>query len=165
MEYKQIVAAEESISCIIETTPIHIIEYVYVCEDPPATTIMIHPSYDSLRMSYIEILPKSVFGRDVPSNLMEIDLHVDTIVVKIPNYPEKALKPGVDGWVIVSTFIDTNGHIIKTNILRSSGNQTLDKSALDIVKDTEFGPITLDGRGIRVALLIPIKFELICVQE
>jgi len=28
MEYKEIVSAEESISCIVETTPIHIIEYV-----------------------------------------------------------------------------------------------------------------------------------------
>ncbi|MGB3477947.1 MAG: energy transducer TonB [bacterium] len=165
MEYKEIVSAEESISCIVETTPIHIIEYVYVYEDPPATTIKIHPSYDYLRMSNIEILPKSVFGRDVLSDLIEIDLHVDTIVVEIPNYPEKALKPGVDGWVIVSTIIDTLGRSSNTSILRSSGNQALDKSALDIVKDTEFSPITLDGREARVVLLIPIKFKLICVQE
>jgi len=165
MEYKKIVVAEESISCIIETTPIYIIEYVYVNEDPPATTIKIHTSYDSLRMSNIEILPKSVFGRDVPDDAIEVDLHIDTITVEIPRYPEKALKPGIEGWVIISTIIDTNGCQENTSVLRSSGNQALDKTAFDLVNNTKFSPITLDGREVRAVLLIPIEFQLNCVQE
>ena len=67
--------------------------------------------------------------------------------------------------MIVSTIIDTLGRSSNTSILRSSGNQALDKSALDIVKDTEFSPTTLNGKELRVLLLIPIEFRLNVVEE
>ena len=160
--WKQIATADDSITCVIETTPILIIEYITV--EFPAL-IRRHSGLDSLRINTVNIVPISVFGRDVPSNSMEIDLLVDTTVIEIPDYPEKALKPGIEGRVIISTTIDTVGRPSNTYVLRSSGNQALDKTASDMVSNAKYGLVTLDRRKVRAILFIPIKFKLVRVEE
>ena len=55
------------------------------------------------------------------------------------NYPEEAINAGVEGTVSVLTFVDTEGRVVKAEILKGVGSG-LDEEALRVVWVTTFTP-------------------------
>ena len=58
-----------------------------------------------------------------------------------PDYPQKALKKGLEGKPLIKVWILTNGSVEKASILRSSGISLIDNAALKAALESIFYPI------------------------
>ncbi|GAA5214112.1 energy transducer TonB [Corallincola platygyrae] len=79
---------------------------------------------------------------------------------KPPRYPRLARKRGREGTVWVDIWLDADGKQSRLEISRSSGWDSLDKSALAAVTDWQFLPHKKNGIGHPSRLRIPVAFSL-----
>lgn len=77
-----------------------------------------------------------------------------------PHYPNRALKLGQEGEVLVKILLDKDGTQIKQEIINSSGYVLLDKAALEAIKKWSFLPHKLQGENIKAFIQIPIEFKI-----
>jgi len=61
-----------------------------------------------------------------------------------PKYPTRALRRGAEGKPLVKVWINKLGEVIKSELIKSSGNDSIDKAALLAAKKSTFYPITID---------------------
>jgi TonB family protein len=83
-------------------------------------------------------------------------------VVKLvqPAYPEPARKAGVEGVVTVEVVIGVTGTVLDGSIVKSSGNDFLDKAALVAAKGSTFEPGKRSGRPAQTKVTVPFRFQL-----
>lgn len=77
-----------------------------------------------------------------------------------PLYPPLAFRLRAEGKVILLAEVLPNGQSGTVQVLESSGNEMLDKSALETVKKWKFTPARKDGVIVTQAVRIPIIFSL-----
>jgi protein TonB len=64
-----------------------------------------------------------------------------------PEYPPTSRRLGEQGSLVLQVLVDTDGRVLDTKLVQSSGFGRLDQAALDGVKtDYRFLPGTLDGK-------------------
>lgn len=81
-------------------------------------------------------------------------------------YPAEALKAKKEGRAIVKFVIDADGGVSDVEILRSTGDATLDAEAVRVVKSLpRWTPGALDGKPVRVRYNIPLTFSLHAPQQ
>jgi TonB family protein len=83
---------------------------------------------------------------------------IDAIMEKIV-YPEKAIADSIEGKVYVQTFINENGDVVKTKIIKGA-HPLLDSAAMKAVQEVKFTPGIVNGKKVKVQVLIPIVFKL-----
>lgn len=74
-------------------------------------------------------------------------------------YPEKAKNEGISGKVFIKAYIDENGNVYNTEIIKSV-NSDLDIAASEAVRKTKFTPGRLKGKPVKTVVTIPINFLL-----
>ena len=74
-------------------------------------------------------------------------------------YPEIAKRAGVEGKVYILAFVDENGNVTKTQVLKGLG-AGCDEAALKAVQQTKFKPGKQRGKPVKVQVSIPIVFKL-----
>ncbi len=74
-------------------------------------------------------------------------------------YPKEAKEAGIEGKVFLQVFIDEEGNVIKTEVLKGAGSG-LDEAAIDAVTKTKFTPAKHKGKFIKSKIAIPIVFKL-----
>ena len=75
-------------------------------------------------------------------------------------YPAAAQKAGIEGRVIVSFIVESNGSVSNVEIVRSVDTD-LDQEALRVVRQMrKWKPGKQDGNAVRVKFHLPIKFML-----
>lgn len=79
---------------------------------------------------------------------------------KPPRYPRLARKRGREGTVWVDIWLGSDGQQFRLEIAKSSGWESLDKSALAAVNDWRFLPYKKNGVGHPSRLRIPVAFSL-----
>ncbi|MDH4607382.1 energy transducer TonB [Pseudomonas sp. BN102] len=79
---------------------------------------------------------------------------------KPPIYPAQARRRNLQGLVLVEVRLDEAGLLREIRLLRSSGVESLDRSALDAVSAWRFRPETLNGQPVPSRVRIPIEFAL-----
>ncbi|WP_158249370.1 energy transducer TonB [Pseudomonas sp. LFM046] len=77
-----------------------------------------------------------------------------------PVYPAQARRRNQQGQVLVEVRLDAQGRLLEARLLRSSGVESLDRSALDAVAGWRFRPETQDGQPVPSRVHIPIEFAL-----
>ena len=77
-----------------------------------------------------------------------------------PPYPPLAFRLRAEGKVVLIAEVLPNGQSGSVKIVESSGNEMLDKSALETVKQWKFTPARKDGVIVTQAVRIPITFSL-----
>lgn len=77
-----------------------------------------------------------------------------------PKYPRAARKRGYEGEVKLKVFVLADGRVGEIEIIRPSGHQILDESALEAVKDWVFIPGKENGKEISSWVTVPITFQL-----
>ena len=78
-----------------------------------------------------------------------------------PPYPSEALARGSEGVVTLRVVVDENGAVRSANVETSSGDASLDQSALTTVRDRwHFEPAHRDGAAVECEVLVPIRFRL-----
>lgn len=77
------------------------------------------------------------------------------------SYPDEAKKQNKQGKAVVNFIVDTDGSICEVEILRSAGNEHLDKEAIRVVSSMpKWIPATKDGKAVRTQFALPISFKL-----
>ena len=61
-----------------------------------------------------------------------------------PKYPTRALRRGAEGKPFVKVWINRPGKVTKSELIKSSGNDSIDKAALLAANKTTFYPIEID---------------------
>jgi len=74
-------------------------------------------------------------------------------------YPELAKRAGVQGRVYVKAYIDTNGTVVKTEVIRGIG-AGCDEMAMEAVKKVKFTPGRQRGKAVNVQVTVPILYKL-----
>ncbi len=74
-------------------------------------------------------------------------------------YPGIAMKEGREGRVLLKVYIDMNGEVTKTAIVKGT-NSDLDSAAINAAKTIEFNPATKNGEPVGVWVTIPFDFKL-----
>jgi TonB family protein len=75
-----------------------------------------------------------------------------------PSYPERALKAGLQGSVVLEALIGTDGVIRDLKLL--SGPLLLGKAACDAVKQWRYKPLLRNGHAVEAQTLVTINFKL-----
>lgn len=74
-------------------------------------------------------------------------------------YPEIAKRAGVEGKVYILAYVDENGNVTKTEVLKGIG-AGCDEAAEKAVRETKFKPGKQRGKPVRVKVALPIVFKL-----
>ncbi len=78
-----------------------------------------------------------------------------------PKYPSKARREGVQGTTRIEATVTSAGKVRSPRIIASSGNRSLDSSALSAVKKWRFQPAKNSlGEAISHQVTIPVTFRL-----
>lgn len=74
-------------------------------------------------------------------------------------YPDKALSDSIEGRVYVLTFINEEGEVVRTEIIKSA-HPVLNEAALNAVNQIKFTPARDKGKNVKVQVSVPIEFRL-----
>ena len=77
-----------------------------------------------------------------------------------PKYPEIAQEAGIEGTVFIQAFIDRQGRVIETTIIKGIPNTGLDEAAIEAIRKTRFRPARQRERAVGVWISIPVNFKL-----
>ena len=77
-----------------------------------------------------------------------------------PKYPEIAQEAGIEGTVFIQAFIDKQGRVIETTIIKGIPNTGLDEAAIKAIRKTRFRPARQRERAVGVWISIPVNFKL-----
>jgi protein TonB len=74
-------------------------------------------------------------------------------------YPDLAIRAGVEGTVIVLAFVNKEGVVTGTQVVRGIGGGC-DEAAMEAVKKVRFNPGMQRGKPVNVKVSVPVKFRL-----
>ena len=78
----------------------------------------------------------------------------------LPPYPPEALARGVEGRVLLRVWILEDGSVQDVKVHQSSGDESLDRSALSTVRDRwRFVPGRRGGFAVPCEVILPIRFR------
>jgi TonB family protein len=80
-------------------------------------------------------------------------------LVKNIIYPDAAKEKGIEGKVFVKVYIDEQGNVFDTEIIKSL-EKSCDEAAVNAVKNLKFTPAKEKGKNVKVVVVIPIQFRL-----
>ncbi len=80
-------------------------------------------------------------------------------ILKNVKYPEIAKRAGIQGRVFIKAFLDEEGNVVGTEIIKSA-DKILDSAAVDAVMKTKFKPGIQKGKPVKSQVAIPIVFKL-----
>lgn len=74
-------------------------------------------------------------------------------------YPESAKRDSIEGTIYIEAYIDEEGKVVRTNILRGV-RKDLDDAGSEAVMQTKFIPGKIKGAPVKVQIVVPIRFRL-----
>lgn len=96
--------------------------------------------------------------RDTPVSEIFADELPEVVVRVPPEYPELALRAGVEGVVVLHALVGREGRVLQVRIL--SSHPLLDDAARDAVAQWVFVPAKTAGRPVAVWVSVPVRFSL-----
>lgn len=79
---------------------------------------------------------------------------------KSPVYPKLALRRKQQGEALVQALVNAEGETEKVEIRRSSGFDSLDRSAIKAVSQWVFAAARVDGKSVKAWVEVPVEFKL-----
>jgi periplasmic protein TonB len=76
-----------------------------------------------------------------PDMMRKWQMTVNTRLNQFKRYPSQARSRGQEGTVTVAFVLDTDGHVVSSKIVRSSGSAILDKETLDLIARAQPYPV------------------------
>lgn len=76
-----------------------------------------------------------------------------------PDYPLELACAGISGTTVLVVTIGTEGKPTHVQLSQSSGNERLDKSAMERVPSWRFNPPTSNGKPFAKAIQVPVNFK------
>ena len=76
-------------------------------------------------------------------------------------YPKLALKKQIQGRSICQFIVEKDGSISHIQVVRSSGNKSLDRAAIRVIKTMpKWTPGRLQGKIVRTTYALPVNFRI-----
>jgi protein TonB len=79
---------------------------------------------------------------------------------RAPVYPERALRHGEQGRVMLRVSVSADGTPIEVELAETSGHPSLDTAALAAVRQWRFSPAMQAGRPVAAIAEVPVRFRL-----
>jgi protein TonB len=84
----------------------------------------------------------------------------DNLNNPLPTYPPRAFFNQIEGEVLLRVLVLATGQASEVQILSSSGDASLDDSALSTVTQWQFNPAQRNGEAIEQWIEVPIIFSI-----
>lgn len=105
--------------------------------------------------------PIASVGSDRVDSGQPVETSLQAIAMPAPEYPRQALREGVEGTVLLELLVDTDGHVLRVHVLRSSGDRRLDDAArTQVLANWRFQPAVRDGHPVQALGTAPVVFRL-----
>jgi periplasmic protein TonB len=96
-----------------------------------------------------------------PEAVHKWQITVNTRLNQFKHYPAQARQRHQEGRVVVAFTLDTDGHVVSSNIVKSSGSNILDRETLDLISRAQPYPVPPNGAaGQDLFLQVPIAYGL-----
>jgi TonB family protein len=69
-----------------------------------------------------------------------------------PRYPNRNARLGLEGWVVLSYVVGTDGNVIEPMIEDSSGNEAFEEAALEMLDEWKYEPAEANGSPIEQSM-------------
>lgn len=113
----------------------------------PEPTISIDaPTAGGIQLSRVEV-DVGAMGSD--ASISSFDSEYLPIVVINPQYPNRALERGIEGWCQVSFTVDENGSVVDPVVVDADPPDIFNSASLRAVQRFRFNPRTKDGQAVR----------------
>lgn len=110
------------------------------------------------RSGKLNIEPKSVFFEGVQNPEFELpQLLTKLEPISLPNW---MLNQKWEGEVVLAVAVKIDGTVSETMIMKTSGNETLDRWATELIQSWQFLPAMRNGETVYECIQIPIVFKL-----
>lgn len=76
-----------------------------------------------------------------------------------PSIPDDLRSAALDKTVVVEITVDANGNSTRVRLMQPTGNDELDRSALDTARKWKFKPATRDGQPVESRVRLHIEFQ------
>ncbi len=76
-----------------------------------------------------------------------------------PDYPLELACAGISGTTVLVVTVGTEGKPTQVQLSQSSGDERLDKSALERVPSWRFNPPTRNGQAFAQTIQVPVNFK------
>jgi protein TonB len=121
------------------------------------------PSFEVAKVEKVEkpapVAPvKAVAATPVPPSSPVFD--ADYLHNPSPVYPPLSVNAREEGKVLLSVHVEANGQPSSVEVLKSSGFDRLDKSAVNAVRRWKFTPAKLAGEAVAAWVNVPVNFSL-----
>ncbi|MBM4204369.1 MAG: energy transducer TonB [Gammaproteobacteria bacterium] len=73
------------------------------------------------------------------------------LVTSPPEYPQRAISRGLEGWVIVEFSIDPLGRVFDPRVIEGQPAGIFDRAALKAIQRYKYKPKVLNGEGVPVS--------------
>ncbi|MEW6195747.1 MAG: energy transducer TonB [Bacteroidota bacterium] len=80
-------------------------------------------------------------------------------IMKNVKYPEIAKRAGIQGKVYIKAYINEEGNVVRTEVIKSA-DKILDSAAANAVIKTKFNPGKQKGESVKTQVVVPIVFKL-----
>ena len=81
-------------------------------------------------------------------------------------YPKLALKKQIQGRSICQFIVEKDGSISHIQVVRSSGNKSLDRAAIRVIKTMpKWTPGRLQGKIVRTHYTLPVNFRIPNIEK
>ena len=81
-------------------------------------------------------------------------------------YPKQALKKQKQGRSIGQIIVEKDGSITHIRVVRSSGNKSLDRAAIRVIKTMpKWTPGRLQGKIVRTTYALPVNFRIPNIEK
>lgn len=77
-----------------------------------------------------------------------------------PDYPERELRRGAEGWVAMSFMVSETGEVTDAMVESSSGGEGFERAALEAVQKWRYTPAQISGQAVESSLDTVIYFGL-----
>ena len=130
----------------------------YIGEDSTSIAKVIESPYAADSASVIDTLYDPIMLQpEFPGGMHEMF----NFIKENLNYPKQAIKKNIQGRAICHFIVEKDGSITNVEVVRSSGNKSLDKAAIRVIKMMpKWKPATMQGKIIRVKYVLPIVFKI-----
>ena len=115
-------------------------------ELPEPTLSIDAPTTGGIQLGQVEI-DVGAMGGD--ASISSFDSEYLPIVVINPQYPNRALERGIEGWCQVSFTVDENGGVVDPVVVDADPPNIFDSASLRAVQRFRFNPRTKDGQAVR----------------
>ena len=114
----------------------------------------------------VKIIPEETVKEVKPKPVIKYYAAVDYMPVPIGGYqsiqsrvaiPEQAKQNNISGKVLVKTYIDEMGKVLRMEIIQGIGFGC-DEAAMRAIRNTRFSPGKLNGQYVRVQMIVTVFF-------